>query len=91
MAFGLPIVTTRWRSLSEMFASDYPGLVSIKSPNRIAAAMLNLMSRETGEDLRRMFLARYTMEAHLIKLAEALATAEQADSTLHPATAAAAN
>ena len=89
MAFGLPIVTTRWRSLSEMFASDYPGLVSIKSPDRIAAAMLNLMSRETGEDLRRMFLARYTMEAHLIKLAEALATAEQPETTPHPATAAA--
>lgn len=79
MAFGLPIVTTRWRSLSEMFASDYLGLVGIKSPEKIAAAMLNLMSNETGEDLRRMFLARFTMEAHLVKLAEALLTVEQPD------------
>jgi glycosyltransferase involved in cell wall biosynthesis len=76
MAFGLPIVTTRWRSLSEMFASDYAGLVSIKSPDKIAAAMLNLIGNETGEDLRRMFLARYTIEAHLTKLAEAIASAE---------------
>ncbi len=87
MAFGLPIVTTRWRSLSEMFASDYPGLVSIKSPDRIAAAMLNLMSRETGEDLRRMFLARYTMEAHLTKLAEAIITAKQPVTPSRPAMA----
>ena len=91
MAFGLPIVTTRWRSLSEMFASDYPGLVSIKSPEKIAAAMLNLMTRDTGEDLRRMFLARYTMEAHLTKLAEAIVTAEQPAPTPRPATATAAS
>ena len=91
MAFGLPIVTTRWRSLSEMFAADYPGLVSIKSPDKIAAAMLNLMSRETGEDLRRMFLARYTMEAHLTKLAEAIATAEQLEPPLHTADVSASN
>ena len=79
MAFGLPIVTTRWRSLSEMFTPDYLGLVGIKSPEKIAAAMLNLMSNETGEDLRRMFLARFTMEAHLAKLAEALHTIQQPD------------
>ncbi len=70
-----------------MFVLDYPGLVSIKSPDKIAAAMLNLMSRETGEDLRRMFLARYTMEAHLTKLAEAIVTAEQPESPLHTADA----
>ena len=79
MAFGLPIVTTRWRSLSEMFTPNYLGLVGIKSPEKIAAAMLNLMSNETGEDLRRMFLARFTMEAHLAKLAEALHTIQQPD------------
>ncbi len=89
MAFGLPIVTTRWRSLSEMFAPDYPGLVSIKSPDRIAGSLLNLMSRETGEDLRQVFLARYTMEAHLIKLAEALATVEQPEPAVLPAEASA--
>jgi glycosyltransferase involved in cell wall biosynthesis len=76
MAHGLPIITTRWRSLPEMFSGDYPGLVSIKSPDKIAAALLNVMTQETGEGFRQMFLARFTLEAHLTKLAEAINTVE---------------
>jgi len=77
MAFGLPIITTRWRSIPEMFPTDYPGLVTIKSPEIIAAALLNLLPQETGEVFRQIFLARFTLEAHLTKLAEALVTVEQ--------------
>jgi len=69
MAFGLPVVTTRWRSLSEMLPANYPGLVPIRAPEKLAAAMINLMTQETGEGLRQMFLARFTLEAHLTKLA----------------------
>lgn len=79
MAHGLPIVTTRWRSLSEMLPADYPGLVSIKSPEKIAAALLNVMTQETGEGFRQMYLARFTLEAHLTKLAEAIRCVEQPD------------
>ena len=39
MAFGLPIVTTRWRSLPEMLPPNYPGLVDSQSPEQIAAAL----------------------------------------------------
>jgi glycosyltransferase involved in cell wall biosynthesis len=85
MAFGLPVVTTRWRSLSEMLPANYAGLVPIRAPEKVAAAMLNLMTQQTGESFRQMFLARFTLEAHLAKLAEALATIEQPD----PATVAA--
>jgi glycosyltransferase involved in cell wall biosynthesis len=77
MAHGLPIITTRWRSLSEMLPVDYPGLVSIKSPDKIAAALLNVMTQETGESFRQMFLARFTLDAHLTKLAEAIISVEQ--------------
>ena len=79
MAFGLPVVTTRWRSLSEMLPANYPGLVPIRAPEKLAAAMINLMTQETGEGLRQMFLARFTLEAHLPKLAEALIAIEQPD------------
>ena len=87
MAFGLPIITTRWRSLSEMFPADYSGLVTIRSPEKTATALLNLMTRETGEGFRRMFLTRFTLEGHLTKLAEAIATVEQPAATLTPAAA----
>lgn len=79
MAFGLPVVTTRWRSLSEMLPANYPGLVPIRAPEKLAVAMINLMTKETGEGLRQMFLARFTLEAHLTKLAEALVSVEQTD------------
>ena len=42
MAFGLPIVTTRWRSLPEMLPLNYPGLVDSQSPEQIAAALIRL-------------------------------------------------
>jgi glycosyltransferase involved in cell wall biosynthesis len=77
MAFGLPVVTTRWRSLPEMFPPDYPGLVPIHSPGEVAAALLKLAARETGESLRENFLNRFTVERHLEKLAEALHSVEE--------------
>jgi glycosyltransferase involved in cell wall biosynthesis len=87
MAHGLPIITTRWRSLPEMLPGDYPGLVSIKSPERIAAAILNVMTQETGEGFRQMFLARFTLEAHLTKLAEAITATETPVTTQQPSLA----
>lgn len=79
MAFGLPLVASRWRSLPEMFPADYSGLVAAKSPDQIAAALLQVMTTETGETFRERFLARYTLEAHLVKLAEAIRSVEQPD------------
>jgi glycosyltransferase involved in cell wall biosynthesis len=79
MAHGLPLIVTRWRSLAEMLPDDYAGLVSIKSPDQIAAALLNVMTQETGESFREMFLARFTIEAHLTKLAAALASVDECE------------
>lgn len=77
MAFGLPVVTTDWGALAEMLPANYPGLVPIRAPERIAAAMLQLLTHETGERFRHLFLARFTLEAHLARLAAALTTVEQ--------------
>jgi glycosyltransferase involved in cell wall biosynthesis len=76
MAFGLPIVTTQWRSLPEMLPPDYPGLVSGQSPHEIAVALFILMSGRTGEQLRGNFLERFTLERHLVSLAEAIRSVE---------------
>jgi len=49
MAFGLPIVTTRWRSLAELFPAGYSGLVDIRCPDQIAGAAAALSGpRERG-------------------------------------------
>ena len=72
MAFGLPIVTTRWRSLPEMLPTDYPGLVNDQNPEAIAAAILNVLASKSGEQVRAHFTAHFTLERHLATLAEAL-------------------
>jgi glycosyltransferase involved in cell wall biosynthesis len=72
MAYGLPIVTTRWRSLPEMFPPDYPGLVDNQAPDHIAAALIGLMTSGLGEQLRENFLNHFTLERHLTALAAAI-------------------
>ncbi len=72
MAFGLPVVTTQWRSLPEMFPPDYPGLVPGQSPQPIADALFILMTGNTGELLRENFLSQFTVERHLASLAKAI-------------------
>jgi len=72
MAFGLPIVTTRWRSLPEMLPPEYPGLVNGQDPEEIADALLKMAGDETSEQLRKIFLSRFSSEQHLASLAGAL-------------------
>jgi glycosyltransferase involved in cell wall biosynthesis len=71
MAYGLPIITTRWRSLPEIFPADYPGLVAIRSPEQIAEAVLHLLTSETGERLRQIFVQNFTLESYLSDMAAA--------------------
>jgi len=81
MAFGLPVVTTRWRSLPEMFPASYPGLVAIKSPDQIADALLTMMVQQNCEYLRENFLNRFTLQHYLTNLAEAIHSVENAGYT----------
>ena len=85
MAYGLPVVTTRWRSLPEMLPAGYHGLVPVRAPAQIADALLDLMACETGEALREIFLGRFTIERHITALAEAITSIEQPAATLSPA------
>src|SRR5207248_11682887 len=61
MAFGLPILTTRWRSLPELFPADYPGLVNVRSPEQIAEVMPGLMLGEAGDHFREIFRQNFTL------------------------------
>ena len=76
MAFGLPILTTRWRSLPELFPADYPGLVDIRSPEQIANVLPALMTGEAGDGFREIFFRDYTLERHLAGLSQAFHDAE---------------
>jgi len=77
MAFGLPILATRWRSLPDILPADYPGLVDIKSPDQIAAKLLPLAARDDARAFRQRFLENYTLEKHLQDLAAAFKEADR--------------
>jgi glycosyltransferase involved in cell wall biosynthesis len=76
MAFGLPIVTTRWRSLPEMLPPDYPGLVNNQNAGEIAPVLMKMLAYESGGQLRNNFTARFVLDQHLAALAAALKTVE---------------
>lgn len=83
MAFGLPILTTRWRSLPELFPANYPGLVDIRSPDQIANVMPALMTGEAGDGFREIFVRNFTLERHLAGLADAFKQLDR----IHPSPA----
>ncbi len=72
MAYGLPIVTTRWRSLPEMLPLNHPGLVTGQEPEEIAAAILRVLAEKSGVRVRQHFCDRFTLERHLTDLAAAI-------------------
>ena len=76
MAFGLPILTTRWRSIPELFPPDYAGLVKVRAPEQVAQALIQLMTVESGEEFRDRFLRGFSLERHLAGLAEAFRQVE---------------
>lgn len=72
MAFGLPVISTRWRTIPELFPENYPGLVAPRSPDQIADAVRRVAALDLAEPMRQIFLERYTFDNHLSRLAEAI-------------------
>ena len=72
LAFGLPMVTTRWRSVPEVLPTGYPGLVDPHAPQEIASALLDLAQNDEFEEARRHFLDHYLLDRHLDNLARAI-------------------
>lgn len=77
LAFGLPVVASRWRSLPEILGSDHPGLIPPREPAAVAAALLRQLKCEATASPREHFVRRFTMEPYLTALARALHSIEQ--------------
>jgi len=84
MAFGLPILTTRWRSIPELFPPGYRCLVDIRSPDQITGALLASLTGETAEFFREIFLRQFNLEQHLSSLAEAFHSIESENVPVPP-------
>ncbi len=76
MAFGLPILTSRWRSIPELFPVDFRSMVDIRSPEQVADTLIAMTTGETAEAFREIFLKSFNLRQHLTALAEAFRTVE---------------
>lgn len=76
MAFGLPVVATRWRSIPELFPYGYSGLVDVRAPEQLAACIRSVVIEHNGKDLRDTFLRRFTVQTYLNNAADALRSLE---------------
>ena len=76
MAFGLPIVATRWRILPELFPDGYKRLVDIRSPIQIADSLEQLIGRVDEAGLRERYLQHFTRKAFGEKVRTALLSLE---------------
>jgi glycosyltransferase involved in cell wall biosynthesis len=76
MACGLPILTTRWRSIPELLPPNYAGLIEPRRPDQVAEGLLALLAA-SGDGLRQHFLERFTLDRHLSLLANAVGAVEQ--------------
>jgi len=76
LAYGLPMVTTRWRAIPEMLPPEFPGLVDPRSPDQIAGALQRLAVTDCAAELRQQFLRRFTLEQYLANMAQALRSIE---------------
>ena len=79
MAYGLPILTTRWRSLPELLPAGYRCLVDIRSPEQITEALMAGLTLEAAESFREIFLRQFTLAQYLAGLAEAFHSIESVD------------
>ncbi|MFM8878822.1 MAG: glycosyltransferase [Verrucomicrobiota bacterium] len=72
LAYGLPCVTTRWRSIPEYFPADYPGLCVPRDIPALARALHAVVEQVDGRELRREYERRFAVGPRLEALAAAI-------------------
>ena len=65
LAFGLPILTTRWRAIPEALPPDYPWFGDHLDSGEMANLAHDAIFSEAFSSLRGWFLEHFTLEAHL--------------------------
>jgi glycosyltransferase involved in cell wall biosynthesis len=71
-AWGLPVITTRWRMIPELLPEGFPGLVEPKSPEQIAAKMVDAIQWNFFARLRDQYLRHFAADNFWRKMRAAL-------------------
>ena len=72
LAFGLPVIATRWRGIPELLFGCEAELVDDQDPIAIGAAIELLISKPTSTAGREVFAKRFSLDRHLSDLSKAL-------------------
>jgi glycosyltransferase involved in cell wall biosynthesis len=82
MAYGLSVITTRWRAIPEVVPRDYPLLIEPRDATRAAELLLQLIAQqEYSDDLRRHFLQCFSSREHIRRLCTALESVEYSETS----------
>jgi glycosyltransferase involved in cell wall biosynthesis len=71
LAYGMPVLLSRWRGLPEMVPSPLAHLAEPRDPASVAQALPQLLNEGRFEDYRQVFLDRYLLASHCRRLREA--------------------
>ena len=77
MAYGLQIITTRWRAIPEMLPADHPGFCTPRDPADVATKLIAICAQD-ALPLREHFLTSYTACQYVAMLDAAIGGAENA-------------
>ena len=72
MAFGLTIVASAWRGISELLPGNYPFLVAARDVSEIARALIESMKADLARQLRQHYCNGFTQKSYSHNLDNAL-------------------
>jgi glycosyltransferase involved in cell wall biosynthesis len=71
LAYGMPVLLSRWRGLPEMVPSSLAHLVEPRDPALLAQALTLLLNEGRFEEYRKCYLERYSLATHCRRMREA--------------------
>ena len=78
LAFGLPVLLTRWHGLPSMISPELSHLTAPHDVAALAAALPPLFDEGRFEDYRRCYFDRYTIALHCRRMREVLLSLSKA-------------
>jgi len=72
MSAGLPVITTSWRGVPEIFPEGYPGVVEPNSAEDLSEVILDSNATEWSSKLRHCFFEKFTVSKHRSMMVDAL-------------------
>ncbi|HEV3272036.1 MAG TPA: glycosyltransferase [Candidatus Methylacidiphilales bacterium] len=78
LAYGMPVLLSRWRGLPEMVPSALAHLADFRDPASLARAMGIILAETRFQEYRNCYLERYSLAAHCRHIRQAFLSVDSA-------------